>query len=628
VKPTRALTTRSRNTLFVAIGMMLAVAPSHSQQMPVKKLLLRAAAPAVSSAPEQKLKGILEPVNYKENLGLNDVFFVTPEEGWVSGEAATILHTTDGGQTWTAQLGGDPQSPETAISMLRFLDQKHGWAVQGAKLLGTSDGENWEQVGVVPGSYSRMADYQFVSPREGLALEGMSGSSTYLIYRTNDGGRTWKDVAACKLKVEIDGEAKEQGCGFIRLKFISPSVGYAVGGRVQCPLCGGPPVIGKTEDAGLTWRIFLGPGDVKTSTLDGAFFVDDRNGFVRVIQDRKLYATSDAGSTWHGLLASPGADIRFADPEVGWSIEPSWARLIFTTDGGKRWSSRDLHFPATIHAFSLPRRDRAYIVGDHGMVYRYRVVPIDYTAKGMMDAPLMPPYGGPLLGHLEDMQTQVAALRAKLSAGGGAAASSVSNLPRARYGGGSDAEDATDLNADTAQAGQSAPAAGGFVQDTSDVPPSPFVQNCCAPQVQSMQTSFSSFSQQVPSFGSRFRSLNLILAGLNLASDLLGKGKQIGDSFVALKKAPNGPAALTALQDLFGKLASTHQAISVGFQNFTAGSAAAGVQGAQQNAAADTLNPNTASTTQPGAQDADNAKQDVKKAAEELKNELKKKWSF
>src|SRR6202171_4510930 len=285
---------------------------------------------------------------------------------------------------------------------------------------------------------------------------------------------------------------------------------------------------------------------------------------------------------WDGLSSLPGQD----------SYLPRMA-----VSAGPRAISTSLP-PFTL---SASRAASAATTGrDHGMLYRYRVVPIDYTAKGMMDAPLMPPYGGPLLGHLEDMQTQVAALRAKLSAGGGAAASSVSNLPRARYGGGSDAEDATDLNADTAQAGQSAPAAGGFVQDTSDVPPSPFVQNCCAPQVQSMQTSFSSFSQQVPSFGSRFRSLNLILAGLNLASDLLGKGKQIGDSFVALKKAPNGPAALTALQDLFGKLASTHQAISVGFQNFTAGSAAAGVQGAQQNAAADTLNTNQTSTNKPG----------------------------
>jgi hypothetical protein len=30
------------------------------------------------------------------------------------------------------------------------------------------------------------------------------------------------------------------------------------------------------------------------------------------------------------------------------------------------------------------------VVSFHGMVYRYRVVPFDYTAKGMIDAPMMP----------------------------------------------------------------------------------------------------------------------------------------------------------------------------------------------------------------------------------------------
>ena len=625
MKLTKARTTQSRSALFVAAWMMLAVAASHSQPPPGKKLVPHAAGAPASPAPEQKYKGIWEPVNYKENLRLNDVFFVTPEEGWVSGESATILHTTDGGQTWTAQLGGDPQSPEAGINMLRFLDQKHGWAVQNAKLLGTSDGENWEQVGVVPGQYASMADYRFVSPKEGVALQGTGGGA---IYRTKDGGHTWTTVAACQLKVEIDGLNQDAGCGFLRLEFISSSVGYALGGQASCAACGGPPAIGKTEDGGESWRIFLGPGEVKSSTLDGGFFVDERNGFVRDYKDRKLYATSDGGETWHGMVASPGPDIRFADPEVGWSVDG--AKLTFTTDGGKRWSSREAPFPATPRAFSLPRRDRGYIVGDHGMVYRYRVVPINYTAKGMIDAPLMPTYGGPLLGHLQDMKTQVAALKAKLGAGTGTPTSLVSSLPRTMYGGGPDREDSTASSTATPQAGQTTQAAGGFVQDTSTAPPSPFVQNCCAPQVQSMQSSFGSFSQEVPSFGSKFRSLNLVLAGLSLVSDLLGKRNQIGNAFGAFKQATDAQSAGVALNDLSGKLDSTHQDISRGYSNFSFSGAAAGVPGALQNMATGASNPNAApNATQPAAQQGpDKAAQDAKKAADDLKKKLKKKLPF
>ena len=38
-------------------------------------------------------------------------------------------------------------------------------------------------------------------------------------------------------------------------------------------------------------------------------------------------------------------------------------------------------FSYGVEAFSLPTRDRGYVVGDHGMIYRYRIVPIDYKAK-------------------------------------------------------------------------------------------------------------------------------------------------------------------------------------------------------------------------------------------------------
>jgi len=45
---------------------------------------------------------------------------------------------------------------------------------------------------------------------------------------------------------------------------------------------------------------------------------------------------------------------------------------------------------AQIRWVPLPTPDRGYVVGDHGMIYRYRVVPIEYTAKGMVEAPMMP----------------------------------------------------------------------------------------------------------------------------------------------------------------------------------------------------------------------------------------------
>jgi photosystem II stability/assembly factor-like uncharacterized protein len=84
----------------------------------------------------------------------------------VTAEHGTILYTNDGGNTWTPQLGGDPQSKEERVDASRFLDAKHGWALQGGKILRTSDGENWEQIGAIPQGWG-VVEYVFLSPTTG-----------------------------------------------------------------------------------------------------------------------------------------------------------------------------------------------------------------------------------------------------------------------------------------------------------------------------------------------------------------------------------------------------------------------------------------------------------------------------
>jgi len=52
--------------------------------------------------------------------------------------------------------------------------------------------------------------------------------------------------------------------------------------------------------------------------------------------------------------------------------------MSFTADGGHRWSSRDFRWPGfleDVYGWTFAKRDRAYVVGQHGMVYRYKVVP-------------------------------------------------------------------------------------------------------------------------------------------------------------------------------------------------------------------------------------------------------------
>jgi len=356
----------------------------------------RAGTPAQKSTPpaqrtsQPKFKAIWEPVNYKQDLTLTDVFFVSDEEGWVTGEHGTILHTKDGGNSWALQLGGDPHSGEQTVIAPRFLDPTHGWALQGGKLLRTTDGENWEQIGDIPAQWG-VVEYVFLSPSNGVLLDGNNNVSHIL--RTNDGGRNWKEMMstkACHATIQVEGLTRDADCVLKAMHFPSSSGGYAIGGTWKDF---NTLFVAKTEDGGNTWNVSPLP-DIGQVWIGGAwgayhnvFFTDESTGFAN-LNNAKLLATNNGGQSWHGLVASPTGDIRFPDREVGWIFDGQ--KLCFTTDGGKRWNSRGFRFPASVKAYSFPTRQRAYVVGDHGMVYRYRVVPIDYSGKNIIDAPAMP----------------------------------------------------------------------------------------------------------------------------------------------------------------------------------------------------------------------------------------------
>ncbi len=357
---------RSASVLaLVLYGVSLTLAQTPKAGTPAQK-----PTNAAQKASQPKFKAIWEPVNYKEDLTLFDVRFTSKEEGWVTGSAGTILHTTDGGANWTAQLGGDPHAQGGDIKYAFMKDPKHGWAQVWNILFRTTDGESWQQMtGDIRG------DVFFVSDLKGFR------TYAHKILVTQDGGVKWKEVFSCQAKMEEQGLTHETECDTWVLSFPTPTVGYAMGNK---------RITAKTEDGGETWKVLVGPEEEGDQRVNGAFFLDADTGF-QVRSGGALYRTTDGGQSWQAVIAkfSPRATkVKFADREVGWSIlEDTWA---YTVDGGKHWTTRQIRFPAPVSNFSLPARDRAYVIGDHGMIYRYRVVPIDYKAKGMIEAPMMP----------------------------------------------------------------------------------------------------------------------------------------------------------------------------------------------------------------------------------------------
>lgn len=580
----------SRCGLLLVVGTLLATAisigqPSASHGALRPPVHTKPFAAAQAGAPV-KFKGIWEPISYPDDIHFFDAFFVTADEGWVAGGASEIaggilLHTIDGGDHWEVQYG-DPLSSERAITALRFLDTAHGWAVQrtngASRLLHTRDGKLWIAVGTIN---VNLRDYMFTSETTGVALSGN------VIEATGDGGRTWRQVFPCTAKVQVNGLTQNVLCQWQRLQFVNPTVAYAIA-RSQAP----SPILflAKSMDGGASWSM-------KTQELTGdpgdAFFLDEVTGYVRAggPDTGQVFKTTDGGHTWTGVAAAPGKRIQFADPEVGWAV--NYRKVSFTTDGGNHWNSREYPFPAMTWAFSLPRRDRGYVVGEHGMIYRYRIVPVEYTGKGMIPAPLLSGLDPALDVQLQQLASQVQQLAktagvqpmdftqettgsfnvgaptAGATFAGAIPGCSAGGMPGANVGIGNSAQSSSTYNA----AGvPSPPTSSGFVQDTS-IPSGAtagssqsggtpaFTQDTTA-----ATATVTSISNTVPQFVDKYRNLNVMSTGVQTAMEMPATVLCLKHSFQALKNVKDPQSAAAAIMNIQGQMFGLVHMVRAAFQ--------------------------------------------------------------
>jgi photosystem II stability/assembly factor-like uncharacterized protein len=513
-----------------------------------------AAAQARPAASQAQYKGILEPVSFSEDIDLLHVFFVNTEVGWAAGEHGTIIHTTDGGKTWEAQLGGDPADNADKIRALHFLDEHRGWAVQGRKTLHTRDGSSWEEIGSAPYVVRSLA---FITSRVGYIAGSPSEyqREANTIFRTSDGGRSWKPVFTCTAKVSMGGLNRTIPCRMDGIQFVNRSIGYAVAEQ-DCLGCSGPPLFVKTTDGGQSWQVMTGPGVAEEDKLVGLFFIDENTGFAR-LGSKKLHMTTDGGATWRGIVASPGQQIHFADPTVGWGADLGYGefKMSFTTDGGRRWSNREIRLPATSRDYSFPRRDRAYIVGDHGMVFRYRVVPVSTpTGPNVAAAPAMPSFASPLDDQVTQLEKVIGEISSELDA-----------FVPPSSGGVTPA--GTPFNADSALAADSVVAWNEpFEAPLPAAPATSYSSKCCGKSFSRLDVAIGLVAQTLPQFIAQYRNLNLLVAAIRMGTVLPGDYRNLKAGLRTFRNAQDKASAKAALNDVLAALKSLKQSTAVAMQ--------------------------------------------------------------
>lgn len=124
---------------------------------------------------------------------LTAVAFADEKNGWAVGHDAVIVHTADGGKTWTLQ-NFEPELEKPFLSVL-FLDANTGFAVGAYGLLKktTDAGKTWLDVDAPEIRADELHFNAIVRLNDGSLFiageQGMLGHST-------DGGNTWKKLSS------------------------------------------------------------------------------------------------------------------------------------------------------------------------------------------------------------------------------------------------------------------------------------------------------------------------------------------------------------------------------------------------------------------------------------------------
>ncbi|HUJ43379.1 MAG TPA: YCF48-related protein [Opitutaceae bacterium] len=227
---------------------------------------------------------------------LTGVSFPDEQHGWIVGHDAIILHTEDGGRTWSKQYQGD----DLQVSFLDvlFLDTQTGFAVGAyAQFLATADGgHTWTPRRIIEDDYffNRISR----GPTGTLYIAGEHGT----LLRSTDRGLSWLPIRA-----PYDGS-------FYGILPLGPKLllAYGLRGRIY-----------RSEDDGDTWQ--LAPDDQRVLL---ATAVRLRSGpIVAAGQGRAFLVSRDDGRTFTAW--SPGLTTGVAE-----LLEAPDGRLLAAGEAG------------------------------------------------------------------------------------------------------------------------------------------------------------------------------------------------------------------------------------------------------------------------------------------------------
>ncbi|RKY95132.1 MAG: hypothetical protein DRQ01_00595 [Ignavibacteriae bacterium] len=302
------------------------------------------------------------------NKTLRNLYFIDAQTGWAAGEDGTIIHTSDGGDSWIVQNSTVP----SFIVDIFFINKNLGWALAfrdifpfGTIILKTTNGGNTWIAEDYPDDNAFMNTVFFFD-----SLNGWVGG-TYIAGTTN-GGVTW---------VEADVDSSMiSGLPVYNFNFYNKQFGYACGGYLD--LAG---VIWRTTDYGESWSAT----GVSPDQVFDLYIIDSLNTIGLSGDPEGFFGTgniitTDAGANWtydEMSLSGLSFTIDFRTESEGWSA--SGYKFLITSDSGATWENKETPDSAVIFDLVFIDSRNGFAVGEEGVILKYIPGPADVFNLGI-----------------------------------------------------------------------------------------------------------------------------------------------------------------------------------------------------------------------------------------------------